>query len=240
MAKKSTRRKGGLPKKYIKKYGVTKAAWKAYRRGALKGTATTAAGRKKKRRVKRKTAKKRTTAKKTVIKSIKIGGKTTMAKRKYRRRKRRAPRRYGARRMRLITGKTTKAIMNGGVIGGTAVLSTFILNKVPWVKDQSGWIKAAVQAGAGVLLLGMAKNEWVKKFGAGAITGGAISLIVPFMPEGFKFAGGRKFTEEELLELQTMGIPIDIAEEAAAMGLPIDIAGKTAEHRPKMQANYNY
>ena len=203
-------KKNKLPKRYIKKYGISAKAWREYRKGTLSGGA-----KKKKKAVKKKAVKKAvrktTTKKRTLTKSVR--GNIMAKKRTYKKRKKSKSKRVGApRAMRLISGKTVNAITDGVLVGGGAVGSTFALNMIPFVKEQNAWIKAAIQAGVGVLGMGMFKNAYVKKLMAGSVAGAAISMIIPLMPESFKFAGGREFTEDELLELQQMGIPVSISD----------------------------
>jgi hypothetical protein len=213
-----------LPKKYIKKYGgINKRAWAAFKRKALSG--------KKKSAVKKKSVAKKVSrkpAKKTIIRTIKIGAVKMAKKRKYT--KKRKYRRLGqARRFRLVTGKTMNALVDGAVVGGSAIGSTWVLNMIPWIKDQTSWMKALIQAGIGAVGVGMVRNPWGKKAMAGMIAGGAISLAMPFMPEGFKFSGGRAFSANELQELQTMGVPYSIPGASTRIGVPYSIPGASSQ-----------
>ncbi len=119
----------------------------------------------------------------------------------------------------LMMNRTFNALIKGSIVGLSALAGLFIVNKTPWIKDQKAWIKSLVQAGLGVVTIIFVKNPLVKIAGTGFISGGAISMAMPFMPEGLAFAGagGRPLTRAELQEMQSMGVPADI------MGKPIDI-----------------
>lgn len=222
-----------LPKKYIKKYGgITKRAWSAFKRKTLSGgtsggTATATTGKRRKRR---------TTSKKRLLSTIRSGG-TTMAKRRRKRattKRRYTPRRavsvrVGARRRRrtgILSNRTANVLMNGAAVGTGAVGSTWLINMVPFVRDLSPWVKALIQAGGGVVGITMFRNVWGKKLASGAIVGSAISLLLPYMPESFKFSGARQFSAAELDEVRT-GVPYSITPSpAASMGVPFTISGR--------------
>lgn len=247
MATKKKSKKGKLPKKYIKKYGISAKAWREYRKGSLSGAAKKSTKKKKaapKRKVK--------VTRKTITKSVRTGA-STMArkKRKYTKRKKRTRRLGASRKMRLLSPKTFNAITDGFLVGGGAVGSTFALNMTPFVKDQKAWIKALIQAGVGVLGMGIFNNAYAKKLFAGSVAGAAISMIIPFMPDSFKFAGSdaRDFTEEELMELQSMGIPVEIEdtmgvpvdiEEEDTMGIPVEIEDTPSAMGCRSKSRYNY
>lgn len=178
-----------LPKKYIKKYGLTKKAWAEFKKARKK------VGRKIKRVVK-KVTKKRKVLKKGHNPTYKKGVRKVAKKRKT---ASKYPRR---RRATLLTNRTMNAVVNGGIIGGTAIGSTWIVNMIPMIKDQASWVKALAQAGIGVMGLTFSRDLMVKKAFSGFIAGGAITLILPFMPETFKFGAGRALTTPELRELQ--------------------------------------
>lgn len=221
-------KKNKLPKRYIKKYGISKKGWAAYRKGTLSGAA------KKKKAVKKRIVKK-AVKRKTITKSVR-GTSMAKRKRKYTKRQKTTARRRlsGSRSLRLFSGKTVNAIVDGAIVGGGAVGSTFALNMMPWVKEQNAWIKALIQAAVGVLGIGVFKNAQVKKLMAGSIAGGAISMIIPLMPESFRFAGGREFTESELSELQNMGIPVSISDpDESSMGIPVSISDQNEAYMGK-------
>lgn len=194
-----------LPKKYIKKYGISKQAWRAFKNKTLSG------GRKKKSTTKKKVnvmarKKRKTTAKKTrrrvITQSVRMA----------------APRRR--RRASVMTNRYMNALINSGVVGAGAIGSTLLVNKTPFIADLKPWQKALIQVGIGVFGIPFVKSPMLKKAIGGATVGGAISLIIPLMPEGFSFysggaaaaptpVSGRPFTNQELKEMQSMGIPID-------------------------------
>lgn len=192
----------GLPAKYAKQ-GFAKG-WKAYK----------AAQRKRKRvsgtSIKRSTTKKRSS--------------TTMAKRKTTKRrvyKRRAAtpirrrRRMGRRMPKILTAATLNTIIDGIVMGGSAIGSTLAINFIPWIRDQRPIIKSAIQAGLGAVAMPMTKNRLAKKAAMGAIVGSAITALLPYLPGEMKVFGGREFTEGELAALQTMGKPYSLGKPLA-------------------------
>lgn len=231
MAKKTSKKKGKLPTKYIKKYGISAKAWKEYRKGSLSGSSAV----KKKKVIKRKVTKKR------LIKSVTTGA-VQMAKRKRKYTKRRKTRRLGSpgRSMRLIKGNTVNAIVDGFLVGGGAVGTTFAMNMIPFVKDQKAWIKALIQAGIGSVGIGLFKDKYVKKLMAGAVAGAAISLIIPFMPDSFKFSGGRDFTEAELEEIQSMGVPVSITDRSMSGPVRIREISENAAISGRGRRRYAY
>lgn len=191
-----------LPKKFIKKAGgINKKAWRLFKASKSKK-------RKVSKGVRRKTSRKVATVAK---KRRKVARRKTSG----------SPARR--RRVTLMGNRTTNALINGAVIGGTAVGSTWAVNSVPLVKDQNAWMKALIQAGFGVVVMMMGRQLMVKKVGTGFISGAAISMILPYLPEGMKvFGAGRRLTAQEIAELQTMGKPYNIQ---ASMGKPHTIAG---------------
>lgn len=206
----------GLPGKYIRqaaksgnKKTMMKRAWALYRKSKRSsGTATkkkTSGGSTKRKPQTRAgtTMKKKATKRKAVSKKMKG-----------------SPRR----KLSLMSNRTINALANGAVIGLSALAGLFIVNKTPWVKEQKPWMKAAFEAGVGVVGLMFIRQPMGKKAATGLIAGAAITMAIPFMPEGLQFApmletsgGARPFTPRELADVQSMGIPANI------MGKPVDI-----------------
>ena len=123
-------------------------------------------------------------------------------------RRRRAPQ--------LLSPTTMRIVMDGAIIGGSAVGSTVAVNLAPVIKDQAGWLKSLAQAGTGIALMTMQKNRQLKKAGMGCIVGGTISLALPLLPETMRVFGGRRaFSPGELRALQTMGRPYALGRPAA-------------------------
>jgi len=217
---------GGLKKKYInmaKKAGGTaktlfKRAWKLQKAKAKSPAALKRKKSKKKvaKKVTRKVSKKRT-VKKTTTKRV-----TTMAKRKKSAAK--APKRRSKKG--LISQRTQNILTNGLLVGGSAVGTTWAVNMIPMVKDQASWLRALIQAALGVTGLTFSRDKNMKTIFVGSIVGSAISLILPLLPADAKiFGGARRFSEDELLELQygaRTGKPMEIA------GKPMKIAGRPA------------
>lgn len=136
-----------------------------------------------------------------------------------------APKTMGRPMVRLLPKKTMETLINSVMVGLTALGSTFAVQKTPYVKDLNSYFKAAIQATIGLLLFPMFKQQWVKSVGGGMVTGAAISLAIPYMPEGFTFGAGRNFTSDELAELQTVGKPYKITNQpnVQQMGYPVKV-----------------
>jgi len=209
-----------LPKKYIKKYGISAKAWREYKK-TLKGRTKAKRSRATvKRTVKRKTAavkKKRSNLKNNII----IYGKTkttkkrttTMAKRRKTSKKMGKARR---RRAGFMNQRTVSAIVKGGMTAVGVITGLVAVNKLPWVKDQQPWIKAASQIALGIAGLTLVKQPMGKQVAAGIVTSGALSFILPMLPEGV-MAGARRLSPTELNALRT-GKPANIL-----MGKPYNI-----------------
>lgn len=107
------------------------------------------------------------------------------------------PRRIG-----LLSQTTINALTTGTLIAVPALGGIWIINQIPWVKDQKAWIKAAIQAGFGITGLTLLKGAMAKKLSSGVIAGGMMQLVFPYLP-GLKFGAGRRLTPAELASLQT-------------------------------------
>ncbi len=207
----------GLPKKYAK-MGFKKG-WKEYKASKRKRTSGASTVKKKaapkKKRVAGSTVKKKVT-KRTYTKPKTMKG-TPMKKKAVSKKMGKAPKK---RKRTLMMNRTFNAVIKGGIVGLSALAGLFIVNKTPWIRDQKAWMKSLFQGGLGVATILFVKNPLIKMAGTGFISGGAISLAMPFMPEGLSFAGagtGRTLTRDELKQMQHMGVPADI------MGKPVDI-----------------
>lgn len=204
-------KKPGLAKKYAK-YGFKKG-WEMKR----------AADRKRKRTsgttAKPKTTKKRSTQ---TMGNKKPG--TAVAKRK----PAAAPaptKKVGKRMPRLLTQQTLNTVIDGILIGGSAIGTTVGVNKIPVIRDLRPLFKSLIQTGSGIATIAMIKDKYAKKVGMGFIVGGAITAILPYLPEGMKVFGGRPFTPGELASMRTMGKPFNI--NANTMGKPVNIPNST-------------
>ena len=201
----------GLPKKYAK-MGF-KEGWKQYKKSLRQRGSGTA----KKKAATKKTMGKSTT--RTIIKKVYSKPKTkkgTTMKKAVSKKMGKAP----ARRKRtLMMNRSFNAVIKGSIAGLAAIAGLFIVNKTPWLKDQKAWMKSLFQVGIGLVPVIFVKQPLAKIAGVGSISGGVISLAMPFMPEGLSFAGagGRVLTRQELKQMQSMGVPADI------MGKPVDI-----------------
>lgn len=193
----------------------------------------------KKKTVKKKTAKRKVSKKKTVKKKTTKRKKpsttkkrsVTVAKRKTKKSGTRSKRRSVA----LISPRTINTLVDSAIIGGAALGSTALVNMAPVVKDWPAWQKALFQVVAGIFGLTFARNLMVKKAFSGSVVGAAISLIMPFMPAGFKFAGARPLTADEMTELATLGLgrPVGVPNN---MGKPVYVpnSGMSGNNRSRM------
>jgi len=205
-------RKPGLPKKYAK-FGFAKG-WKLYK--AAKRKAGTA--RKAVKKVVRKITRKRKPT--TGVKKMAVRKRVTV------RRAAKAPARR-RRRPSVLNNKWIRTAVDAGLIGGSAVGSTALVNMAPVIKDRKTWEKALFQAVVGIFGMTMAKNLLLKKAFSGAAVGAAITMILPYIPEGYRFSTmgrGRTFTRNELNDLRTLGVPYP-KTNGAACGVPIKSMG---------------
>jgi len=233
----------GLPKKYAA-MGFKKG-WKEYKkslRSRGSGSTTTT----KKKTMGKSTPKTKT---KTIVKKVYVKSKPKTTKGSGTMKKKRAvSKKMGKpsrpRKRTLMMNRSFNALVKGGIAGLAALAGLFIVNKTPWIKDQKAWVKSLVQAGLGLIPVIFVKQPLMKIAGTGLISGGAISMAMPFMPEGLSFAGaggGRTLTRDELYQMQQMGVPADI------MGKPVDIneistmgrgSGKRSGIRSRLASRY--
>lgn len=229
--------KKGLPGKYIKKYGF-KEGWKHYKKD--KGVAGECSKRTSGKRKKRITI--------LNVKELNTMGKKRTHKKRIahvvygKRRTRHARRRVttmgrSRRRVGMLPGGALPAIINGVMVGGSAIASTYAVNAIPGIKDQKTWIKALTQAGLGLAGVLLIRNPMIKKLSAGFIAGGAITAILPYLPETFQvsaFKGAARlphsFSPSQLAELRTLGRPVN---SAATMGKPVQSFGSSPYTGPR-------
>lgn len=224
-----------LPKKY-RKLGLKQGylAWGAVKRKA-------AVARKKISKVVKKVARKTTAKRKTTVTKKPTTTKrrvTTMAAKKTTPVKRR-------RKTGVISERTMKLITNTGLVGLSTLGSVALLNMTPMLKDLKRWQKVLFLTLTAVLGVGMAKNILIKTAFSGAGVAAAITLLLPYMPEGFSFAGrggGRKFSRGELAELTTMGVPgLSRQHESglpiSSMGLPLN-TGRASRNNYRGKRGY--
>jgi len=219
--------KPGLPKKYAK-LGFKKGwiEYKKAKKARLSGSPA-----KPKKPAAKKPAAKKPAAKKVIIKKQTSNKAKTMGKS-----------------VKLLDKKTVDALISAGAVGVSAVGSTFLINKIPFIRDQKSWIKALTQAGIMIAGIPFAAHPVVKQFLSGFGTGAAISLIIPFLPEGFRFGGstsGRRFNAQELAELQTIGKPIKISTiqkqklgRAVKVGRPVKVLSMGHSRGKRGYADY--
>ena len=141
------------------------------------------------------------------------------------------------RRIAFLSGRTVNALWKAAMIVFPALVGVWAVNQIPWVKEQRPWIKSLVQAAAGILGLSFVRTTWGKMIASGVLTGGVLTLVMPYMPEQFRLTGGRGFTADELTELQ-MGIPVQLGKNRS-MGIPYQL-GQNSGIRTKAQSNYAY
>jgi len=92
-----------------------------------------------------------------------------------------APKRKTKQSVYLMRNKFINAGANVVVTTGSAVGSTILVNKIPWVKDRKPWQKGGGQAILFLLLSFAHKNLWWKKATLGASGGGAITALLPWL-----------------------------------------------------------
>lgn len=140
--------------------------------------------------------------------------------------------------VRMKTNPMVKEFVDGGTIAGSAVGSSMLMNMVPMLRNLNPWVRGLMLALPGAVIVGTARNRTMKAIGKGAVTGGMLTLILPFIPETQKVFGGRRLTAGEMdMIKRTLGVPINIANNKA-MGLPIDITSQTMG--AGNNSNYSY
>lgn len=134
-----------------------------------------------------------------------------MAKRKksFRGRARRAGRRISV----AMETKPGKVVAMAVTAAAGGVVSSFIVNKTPVVKDQGRATKALLQGGLGLTAILFARNRHVKSLGAGAVIAAAMGAAKEFLkvePLAGPSAGGNTLTPSEMARLTNgqMGIPL--------------------------------
>lgn len=142
------------------------------------------------------------------------------------RRRRRAPR--------LLSQATLNTVMDGFLIGGSAIGSTMAMGMIPVIKDQRAWIKSLSQAALGIVMLSVFKDRYIKKASMGVIVGSGMSLILPMLPEGMRVFGRRSFSATELHKLQTLGKPYGIPRTSGPvyLGKPMSLQTAQAANSP--------
>lgn len=205
--------KPGLPKKYAK-YGFKKG-WKLFNAAKNSRKKKTSGSTHVTPKLKGKTMAKKKRAKSGGTKII-VRTAGAPAKKRKTMGRRRAPS--------LVSKKTMDAIIDGGIMGATAIGSTAALGVVPVVKEWPTIAKVATQVGTGILLLAP-KDKYIKKAGMGVIIGSVISLILPRLPENLKVFGGgrRKFSQAELEKIRSLGKPVNIPNSTRQLGRPMSL-----------------
>lgn len=174
----------GLPKKYIKKYGVTKKAWAAYRKD--KNSRKTAGGAKMATKRKRRApARRRSTTRATTRAAAR---RTYTPRRRYTRR-RASTAIMGRARRRRVSGFSINKVADVARIGLTgaagAVLTGAGVRALPVTTAQSkAWTQFAL--GAALYMFAPKRRKFgkvVKIAGIGATIASATSLVKMFMPE---------------------------------------------------------
>lgn len=202
----------GLPSKYAK-MGFKKG-WAAFKRAAAAakrrrtlGRPVKVAGRKKSTIKRRRTSGTAAPIRKTISR---VGRSvSTMTRRRYTTGKRFT--------MKKISKESIKYLIDAGIVGGGAVVSGFVIDKIPVIKDQSTIIKNGTTAAIGAGMILLTKNKMARKIGAGFIAGSIINTAKGFINPPLTM-GAREFTATELAELQT-GKPVTI-------GRPVQVSGK--------------
>lgn len=209
----------GLPSSIMKRHpGNLKAAWAEFR-GKKKGKKAKASGSKPRAKKKRKTKKvkassavpaaKRTTKKKS-------GG--IVSKRKKSSGKRRAKARRVA--SAVVSSRPVRMVGDLVAIGGGAVATSMAVNKLPFIRDQNGTVKALTQAGFGALLLWFFQRQpLVQKAGGGAIVAAFLSTIRNTTGIDPLAGSGRRLSPEEVARLRkALGAPVQYGR---SLGAPV-------------------
>lgn len=119
--------------------------------------------------------------------------------------------------MKKISKESIQYLIDAGIVGGGAVISGFVVDKIPGVKDANSMVKNGTTAAIGAGLIMLSKNKIVRKLGAGFIAGSVINTAKGFISPAVTM-GAREFTAAELAELRT-GKPI-------TLGKPVQVSGK--------------
>lgn len=191
----AAKKRVGLPKKYAK-FGFKKG-WILYKKAKRKVSGAI------KKTFKKKTKKKKKSSTKKPV--LKRSAKTMAKSKKTVTRRRKSRKRWN-------TSQATDIAINSGVIGGSAIVATALVNKIPIVKDLPGWQKAGVQGISAIILLLMVPRRfvWTKKFFGGAAVGSALNLFLPNFAQDFKLFGKSRPLSSAEMESLTMGAPYAI------------------------------
>lgn len=144
------------------------------------------------------------------------------------------------RQLRLLSPATMTALTDGLMYASTAIGTTAAVHMVPVIKDQRNWMKVLSQVGSGILLLNLSKDRLMKKAAVGTFIGAGISAILPFIPEGMKIFGRRKFTSSELQKLRTLsyspsriGKPYNLGKPVTTSEAMTATLGRTSNRRSR-------
>jgi hypothetical protein len=209
----------GLPKGLIKKHsGNLKAAWAEHRRN--KGG---------------KKSSKKTTKKRKKSVTAQTSGGSVKKKRKKNTTTSDRPRRARRAVASVISSRPAQMLMDAAFIGGGAVSTSVAVNKLPFLRDQSGTVKALSQAGFGFALVVFAKKFPVlRKLGGGALVAAFLSAIRNTTGIDPLAGNGRRLTQDEIQRLRkALGAPVSYQRNLSA---PVSYQRNLGSQAPNVPA----
>jgi len=139
--------------------------------------------------------------------------------------------------------------LDSALVGGSAITSTLLVNKLPMIGSLPRWGRAATQAAIGLLALWFIpkKQKIAMRIAAGMPVGAAINLMLPYFPGTFLSGGRRPMTKDEISAL-TMGVPYSSKSSSMgipystksnnAMGIPVKISGANGRYSKRGSRGY--
>jgi len=213
----------GLPKSYIKKYGISARAWREYRK----------AKRKTKKRGGGKVAKRKTTRRKSTRRAA--PRRKASRRRTYRSRARAVTRRARTT-MRGVMSKSTQAAIKTGIGVAGAAGSAMLLNSLPMDARTKAWSQLAL--GVGLIALTPKRAMNMKLAGSGAALVGAMAVMrtaglpIPPLMAGTNRMGlnyypgmGRAYRNRRLLARPYAQAAASVERNTKQMGINIHKGG---------------
>lgn len=206
----------GLPKSFIKKFGVTKKAWAEFRK-SRKGSGS---------------SRKEEKGAASMPKKKKATG--TPRKRRVRAAARVARRKVGA----AMDTRPGKVVLFAAEAAGGAIISTQIVNRAPIVKGYGGGAKALIQAGLGLggLVL-FRRNRHLRAASAGAIIASMLTgakTVLKLEPLSGPGPGARTLSPAQMRQISSMGMPVNYPGK---LGMPVDYPGRLGDpYAPALDA----
>jgi hypothetical protein len=145
-----------------------------------------------------------------------------MAKRKGRHAVRRVRHAVGRARAAMDT-RPGKVIGMAGMAAAGGAATSFIINKVPKVRDMSQGTKSAIQGAAGLAAIFLGKKKWIKGLGAGAVIAaafGGVKAVLKLDPLAGPGAGRPTLSPSQMRRITGGGMNVPAS---VSMGVPSSV-----------------